>query len=100
MDGANRLQRFRYVTLPGLRNTLSFVIISTTIAAFSLFVQVDVLTRGGPADSTSTLVYHAVRLGFREQDVAYGSTIAVVYFLLVLGLSQMQRRYNASKERA
>ena len=39
-----------------------------TIAALGLFVQVDVMTSGGPQDATSTLVYHAVRKGYREQD--------------------------------
>lgn len=91
IDGANPLQRFLHVTLPGLRNTIVFVLIATTIAAFGLFVQVDVMTAGGPNDATSTLILHAVRMGFREQDVAYGSTIAVVFFLLVLCVSLIQR---------
>ncbi len=91
LDGANAWQKFRFVTLPGLRNTSIFVIISTTIAAFGLFTQVDVMTSGGPNDATSTLIFHAVRTGFREQDVAYGSAIAVVFFILVLGISLIQK---------
>lgn len=91
LDGANAWQRFRYVTLPGLRNTTLFVVISTTLAAFALFTQVDVMTGGGPNDATSTLIFHAVRSGFRQQDVAYGSTIAVVFFVLVLGVALVQR---------
>lgn len=92
LDGATRWQQFRHVTLPGLRNTTVFVVISTTIAAFGLFTQVDVMTAGGPGDATSTLIYHAVRTGFREQDVAYGSTVAVVFFVLVLAVALLQRR--------
>lgn len=91
LDGATPWQRFRHVTLPGLRNTTLFVAISTTIAAFGLFTQVDVMTRGGPQDATSTLIFHAVRAGFREQDVAYGSTVAVFFFLLVLAVSLLQK---------
>jgi multiple sugar transport system permease protein len=89
--GANAWQRFVHVTLPGLRNTIIFVLVSTTLLAFGLFTQVDVMTSGGPLDSTTTVVYHAVRSGFKEQDVGYGSTITLVFFLIVLGLSMLQR---------
>lgn len=89
--GANAWQRFVHVTLPGLRNTIVFVLVSTTLMAFGLFTQVDVMTSGGPLDSTSTVVYHAVRSGFREQDIGYGSTIALVFFGVVLGASALQR---------
>ena len=89
--GANAWQRFVHVTLPGLRNTIVFVLVSTTLLAFGLFTQVDVMTSGGPLDSTTTVVYHAVRSGFREQDVAYGSTITLVFFVIVLALSALQR---------
>ncbi len=93
LDGANAWQKFVHVTLPGLRNTTIFVIISTTIAAFGLFTQVDVMTQGGPADSTSTVMYHAVRKGFREQDIGYGATISVVYFLVILAIAMGQKYY-------
>jgi multiple sugar transport system permease protein len=89
--GANAWQRFVYVTLPGLRNTIIFVLVSTTLLAFGLFTQVDVMTSGGPLDSTSTVVYHAVRSGFKEQDIGYGSTITLVFFVIVLALSALQR---------
>jgi multiple sugar transport system permease protein len=98
LDGANHWQQFRHVTWPGLRNTMIFVVIATTIAAFSLFTQVDVMTQGGPNDATATLIYHAIRSGFREQDVAYGATVAVIYFFLVLGVALVQRRLTASAE--
>ena len=93
--GANRWQKFLYITLPGLRHTLVFVVASTTIMAFGLFTQVDVLTSGGPRDATSTLVFHAVRVGFREQDIAYGSAMSLVFFLLVLLLSLGQKKLMA-----
>ena len=98
LDGANSWQQFRHVTLPGLRNTLIFVVITTTIAAFSLFVQVDVMTAGGPNDATATLIFHAIRTGFREQDVAYGAAVAVIYFILVLSVALIQRRLTRSAE--
>ncbi len=98
--GANAWQRFVHVTLPGLRNTLIFVLLSTTIMAFGLFTQVDVMTAGGPLDSTSTVIYHAVRTGFREQDVGYGSTVALVFFMLVLAATLLQRKLSVKGESA
>jgi len=97
--GANSWQRFVHVTLPGLRNTIIFVLVSTTLLAFGLFTQVDVMTSGGPLDSTTTVVYHAVRSGFKEQDVGYGSTITLVFFTVVLGLSVLQRMLVAKGEK-
>jgi len=93
--GANRWQKFIYITLPGLRNTLVFVLVSTTIMAFGLFTQVDVLTGGGPRDATSTIIFHAVRVGFREQDIAYGSAMTLVFFVFVLLLSLAQKKLTA-----
>lgn len=90
--GASRWQKFIYITVPGLRRTLVFVMLSTTIMAFGLFTQVDVLTGGGPRDSTSTIIFHAVRVGFREQDIAYGSAMTLFFFLFVLLLSFGQKR--------
>jgi multiple sugar transport system permease protein len=93
--GASRWQKFVYITLPGLRRTLVFVGVSTTIMAFGLFTQVDVLTGGGPRDATSTVIFHAVRVGFREQDIAYGSAMTLVFFLFVLLMSLAQKKLMA-----
>ena len=98
LDGAGGWQRFRYVTWPGLRSTMVFILVTITIAALGLFVQVDVMTSGGPQDATSTLVYHAVRKGYREQDMGYGSAISLIFFLAVLAISLIQRRLTREKD--
>lgn len=98
IDGANAWQKFRYITLPSLKNTMVFIVISTTIAAFGLFTQVDVMTNGGPQDSTTTVMYHLVQKGFREMDTAYGSTISVIYFLIILAIAMMQKRIFDKKD--
>jgi multiple sugar transport system permease protein/raffinose/stachyose/melibiose transport system permease protein len=97
MDGANLWQQFRHVTWPGLRPTLVFVAVTITIAAFGLFVQIDVMTRGGPLDSTTTIIFHAVRKGFREQEVGYGAALSLIFFVLVLIVSLIQRRLTQEK---
>lgn len=90
--GASRWQQFVYITLPAMKRTTVFVTLSTTIMAFGLFTQVDILTGGGPRDATSTLIFHSVRVGFREQDIAYGSAMALFFFVFVLLLSLAQKK--------
>lgn len=92
LDGVSRWRQLIYITLPSLKNTFTFVLISTTILAFALFVQVDVMTHGGPLDSTTTLLYYAVEKGFREYHIAYGSAIALVYFMLVISISLVLKK--------
>ena len=92
IDGAGPWGLFRYVTFPGLRNIHIFVLITTTIQAFKLFVQVDVLTKGGPLGATNTLVRFMVQEGYSSQRLGYGSAVAVVFFLLVTAFALIQRR--------
>jgi multiple sugar transport system permease protein len=98
IDGANAWQKFLYITLPGLRNVMVFNFIIITIAAFQLFDQVLVMTNGGPDNATSTVVFHMFKNGFREQDIAYASTIAVVFFLIILFINYLQRRVTKTGE--
>jgi multiple sugar transport system permease protein len=94
LDGANRWQQFRYVTLPGIRNGLLFVLTVTTILAFRLFDQVWIMPQspGGPLDSTRTMMLHMVETGFGAQQIGLGSAVAVVFFVIVLGVTLLQRR--------
>lgn len=89
--GANSWQQFRYVTWPGLRNTAVFILITITIAAFGLLIQINEMTRGGPLDSTQTPIFQMYIRGYERQDIAMGSAIAVIFFILVLVVSLTQR---------
>jgi len=91
IDGATQWQQFRFVTLPQLRNTLLFVVTVTSILAFRLFDQVWVMTRGAPLGSTRTMMLQMVETGFERQQIARGSAIAVIFFLIVLTLTILQR---------
>jgi multiple sugar transport system permease protein len=95
LDGATRWQQFRSVTLPGIRNGLIFVVTVTTILAFRLFDQVWIMPRtpGGPLDSTRTVMLEMVETGFGRQQIGRGSAIAVVFFLIVLLITLVQRRF-------
>ncbi|WP_405918687.1 carbohydrate ABC transporter permease [Streptomyces longwoodensis] len=98
LDGATRWHRFRYVTWPGLRATRNFVLVTITIAAFSLFTQIRVMTQGGPLDSTTTVVYQAVHAGYDQQQTAYAAAISLVFFVLVLTVSLIQRFLTREKD--
>ncbi|MCB1498729.1 MAG: sugar ABC transporter permease [Bauldia sp.] len=91
IEGASGWQTFRYVTWPGLRNTAVLILIVITMQAFAVFAQINVMTSGGPLDSTQTLVFQAVVRGYGKQDISGGATISVILFLLVLSISLLQR---------
>ncbi|MBA7530264.1 Lactose transport system permease protein LacF [subsurface metagenome] len=99
VDGANTWQQFWQITVPQLRNTTIFVIISTTILAFKLFTQVWVMTKGGPQGATKTIIVLLYEEGFKMLRVGYASAIGVLFFLIVLAVSLIQRIY-LKEERA
>ena len=99
IEGATNWQKFRYVTWPGLRNTAVLILIVITMQAFSLFAQIDVMTGGGPVDSTQTLVFQAVERGYAQQNIAGGSAISVILFVLVLVISLTQRYLTRERKR-
>ena len=99
VDGANKLQQFFYVTLPQLRNTTIFVVLATTILAFKLFTQVEVMTKGGPENASMTTIVHVVHQGWGQLKVGYASAVSIAFFLIVLGVSMIQR-YFLREERA
>lgn len=92
IDGATRWRQFWNITLPQLRNTLIFVLLVTTILAFRLFDQVQIMTQGGPLNATTTAMYEAVQAAFDRQQVARGAAITVVLFIIVLLITLLQRR--------
>lgn len=97
IEGATKWQTFRYVTWPGLRNTAILVLIVITMQSFALFAQIDVMTNGGPLDSTQTLVFQTVERGYGKQDISGGSTISVILFFIVLTISLTQRYMTREK---
>jgi len=92
MDGAGAWRRFRHVTLPQLRNALVFVVIVTTILAFRVFDQVRIMTQGGPENHSATVVFAAVQAAFDRSQVARGMAMSVLFFLIVLAVTVVQRK--------
>lgn len=97
LDGARTWQQFRFVTWPCLYQTRTFILVTITIQAFALFTQINVMTQGGPLDRTTTVVFHAVRSGFNQLQTGYASAISLVFFVMVLTVSLVQRYLTREK---
>ncbi|NSC21351.1 sugar ABC transporter permease [Streptomyces albus subsp. chlorinus] len=94
MDGAGPWQRFRHITLPGVRAVSGTVILLSTIWTFNMFPVIFLLTRGGPEDSTEILVTYAFRLSFvnSPRDFATSAAWGVLILLLLSLFTVVYRR--------
>ena len=87
IDGANQWQRLWYVTIPLLRPTITLVTVIASIGAMKVFGEIYVMTSGGPADRTNTLVYYVYKQAFTFLNMGYASAVAVVLFMFLIVLS-------------
>jgi multiple sugar transport system permease protein len=92
VDGAGRFAVFRAVTLPWIRPVVIFVVVVNTIRAFQVFVEVVIMTRGGPMGSTMTLVYYMYEKAFHRVDIGAASAVAFVVFVLIMFFALVQTR--------
>jgi sn-glycerol 3-phosphate transport system permease protein len=91
VDGHGALSRFVWITLPMLGPQLMFLTVVLTVGSFQTFAQIDILTEGGPRDSTNVVVYSIVQ--DMPLDQGRASVEAVVLFLVVGVLSAIQFRW-------
>ncbi len=99
LDGATGFKKFIYVTIPSIKNTISFCLVTILIAALQAFDQIYVMTGGGPLNSTETLVSYIYDRGFQTtHDLGYASTISVYLFLLIAIITFLTRRYTFQTE--
>ncbi|MFC4072915.1 carbohydrate ABC transporter permease [Actinoplanes subglobosus] len=90
VDGASAWQRFRAVTLPGLRPTTFFITVLLTIGSFKVFDLILVMTNGGPGQSTLVLAQYIFRKGFEENQFGYASAVSIVLFAICLLVTVIQ----------
>jgi len=90
IDGASSFRIFSAITLPLLSPTLFFVLVVSIIGAFQSFTQIDLLTKGGPANSTNVVVYSIYRDAFVNFNSGYASVQAVILFVIILVLTLIQ----------
>ncbi len=98
IDGAGRVARFRHVTMPQLRNSLIFVAMVTTILAFRLFDQIWILTRGGPNNATTTVLYQAFVASRERNQIGLGAAMAVLFFIFV-GVVTLVQHFGVRQHR-
>ncbi|MET7863818.1 carbohydrate ABC transporter permease [Micromonospora taraxaci] len=87
MDGANAWQRFRNVTLPGLRPVLLFVITTTVLASANMFGQSFLITQGTPGTETRTVVWFIVEEGLRNNNAGRAAAMSIVFALMLAVVS-------------
>lgn len=97
LDGANGWQRFWHVTVPSMRPTLFFVIVTLTIGSFKILDLTLVMTDGGPGTSTLVLAQYVYRVAFDRSDFGYASTVSLVLFAVCMVVTLIQFWYNNRK---
>jgi len=98
IDGVTGWQKIRFITIPLLRPTTFFILVTEAIGSFQVFTQTYVMTGGGPGYSTTTLINLLYTKGFFEFDMGYASALAVALFLGLLLLSWVMRRVFRAEE--
>lgn len=93
VDGASPWHRFRFITLPLLRPTIMFLLITRMIGSLQVFSPMYVMTNGGPIDATRTIVLHLYEQAFNFFRFGYASSIAVILFLIILFFTLIQVRF-------
>jgi multiple sugar transport system permease protein len=92
VDGATWLQRVRFITVPLMSPATFFVLVTSFIGAMQGFDQFYVMTQGGPAYSTTTIVMYMYQNGFQWFNMGYAATLAVALFLAIFVITLVQWR--------
>ena len=99
VDGASKIKRFFYITVPQVRQMFFVTMILTVSGAFTVFNEPYILTSGGPGTATMVLSLHMYQTGFVKNNMGYASTIAILIFVITAVLSSVQFfSFGAEKE--
>ena len=95
MDGANWWHRLRHITWPMLAPTTFFILIMSLISGFQgHFVAIHIMTAGGPAGATTTLLYYIYQEAFNRQKMGYACALAMILFVVILICTLINWKYN------
>ncbi len=97
IDGADRWQRFWYVTLPLLRPTILFITVTQVIAHFQLFGQSFIMTGGGPGRSSFSVINYLYQVAWRYFQMGYGATIAIGLAVIIVIITVIQFRFISAR---
>lgn len=98
IDGANAFQKFRYITLPGLRPATFFVLITSISGAFQTFTEVYSLTNGGPMNATNLIAYYIYQYAFQFFKIGRGAAVSVILFIILFAITIWQWNSYQKKE--
>jgi len=90
IDGANVWEKFRHITVPCISPTTFFLLVTGIIGTFKIFDLIQVLTQGGPANSTTVIVYELYDTAFIQLKSGYASSMAMILFLICLLITGLQ----------
>jgi len=97
IDGAGRLSKFWYITIPMLSPTTFFIMIMSMISSFQVFDNVYVLTSGGPLGSTKVIVFYIYEHAFKYFEMGYASAVAYIFFAILAVLTLLQMKYMQTR---
>lgn len=95
IDGATKLQLFRYITFPMLTPTTFFLLVTSIIGSFQVYTLVAVMTSGGPAYRTAVYVYHLWSVAFQQLKMSYAAAMAWILFLIIFILTIIQLKLSS-----
>jgi multiple sugar transport system permease protein len=93
LEGANRWQKFFYITLPSINPTILMVVILSTIGGFSLFIEPYIMTGGGPLNSTLSAVLYIYKQGFFYYRMGYAATLGFCFAIIILLVVAIQKKF-------
>lgn len=93
IDGASVLQKHLTVTVPHLIPAITLVAVISSISAMKVFVEIYVLTQGGPMNSSKTIVYYIYQKAFENLDIGLASAAGIVLLIITMGLSALNLKY-------
>jgi multiple sugar transport system permease protein len=92
IEGAGRYRILRSITLPMVKNTILLCVVMTTIWVFQIFDSIFVLTNGGPLDATSSIVFNIYITSFKHSNPGLGAATALLFLVIILIISTIQRK--------
>jgi len=97
LDPISTFKKFTHITLPLLKPTIVFLLITQVIASFQVFTPINIMTGGGPGYSTMTIVNYLYKKGFEEYNMGIASAVAYVLFVMLLFLTVIQDKVSKSE---
>jgi multiple sugar transport system permease protein len=98
LDGANAWQKLKYITLPAMRGLIVLITVLQVIASFKVFGQVWLVTRGGPANETRTMIQYIYETGFSANELGLATAMSFIFFVMLVVFSFLQFKFFGGKK--